>query len=304
MALLNPCSVTGRGSNTGVECGKTLGVPAGIIMVPANAKWSLADMQDFAAYIQTKIHAAASQRWYPVFTDLKNFEVTQDSDTQENFADGTNKMIRLGGYTLTFSFLEGGECLAKSLLSFNKKGYRFIVVDVDSQFKVRKNGDGSYSGLRVTDLYAPSPNLNTLAASYMNRIIASISVDEYIEKAEIFLNDTDLTELNGLLEVELSSVAAPTATKLTISAKTECAGTDLYDEYADALAVVDAWKVTDSTGADVAITAVAKNDTLKAWELTGAFTGTIKVSLVAPSVLQATPISVDGFESETLSITL
>lgn len=296
--LINPCDATSGVENTGFECAKSLSVPKGVILVPANASWSKTDMADPHAFFMGKIQAVRGTRFFPIFADLKDFAVTNVSDVTETFQDGTTKMIRLGGYTLAFTFADGGECLAKSLLSFNKKGYRMIVVDELGQFKVRANSDGTYSGLKVSDLYAAQPVNATFAISYKNVINANISVEEYIENSEIFKSDADLTELLGLLNVDVASLGAPTITKVTVGATTECAGSNLYDTYADALAVIGAWKITDSTGMPVTISAATKNTTVNGWDLTFATQAgkTLTVGLADTATLYALTSPVVGYE--------
>lgn len=296
MALIDICQTANTPKNSGSECGKALGNPKGIIAVPGNAKWNQSDMDtDFYAFIKTKMHTTASSRWYPFFQNLKNFEAPPESPQIETFADGTMKLVRLGSYNLTFSFADGGECGAKFLLSLNKKGYRFIIVDEDSQFKYRKNADGTFSGLKPSDLYSPGPDQKTPSAVFMNKLVANISVDEYVNKAEISKNDTDLTELVGLFDTKVTSAAAATTTKLKIAVNTICANTDLVALYDATLAVVGNFIVTNkATGAAVVCSAAAVVG--GHIELTGVFASasTFTVALAAASVLKAAGI--EGYE--------
>ncbi len=304
MALIKACS-SGNVLNTGFECSELLDVPAGVIMVPGTAKWTQANMQDFPAFVKQKLHTTKSDRWYPVFSDLVNFEVNKESDQVENFANGTSKLTRLGAYGFTLSFAEGGECLAKALLSFNKMGYRPILIDVASRFKVRKNIDGTFSGLKVSDLYGGSPDLTTFDASFKNKLIMSITVKEYIQNAAIFQDASDLTDFIGLLDVDLVSAAAATTTKLTVKASTDCGGTDLYDMFKTQLAVPTAWKVSKA-GAAIVPTAVATNDMLKAWEITvAAQTSGDILSVSGADASVWLGLNVEGYEAaQAISITI
>lgn len=304
MALIESC-VGDTGDNTGYECGKALGPLAGVIMVPASAKWEKSDMDDFAAFIQVKMHAVPSQRWYPVFSDLVNMEPTKEADNITTFASGSTKMNRLGAYTMTLSFSEGGECLAKALLSFNKKGYKPILVDTDSQFKVRKNSDGTYSGLNVYDMYSPGPDVQTFDAPFLNKIYMSISVKEFVQSASIFKNDTDITDLLGLLDVEATQTAAATTTVLKVGFKTICGGTDLYDDYADELAFASAFVVKE--GATVITpSGVAKDTVNHGWSLTVATQTSGDILVVSGSSAAAwETLGVVGYEpTQSVTITI
>lgn len=271
MALEEKCDSATQVGNSGVGAGCKLDVPAGIIAVPKAAKWTAANMADFYAYIQTMIHAVKPSRWYPVFSNLVNIEIAKEGDTIITRANGSRKMTRLGGYSFTYSFADGGECLAKFLMSLNKAGYAFIYVDVQSRFKVRKNADGTYSAPRADDLFSPGADLETFDAEFMNKLIGYVTAEEWIMKSDIFKNTEDLTELIGLFDTVASSRAAATTTKVTVGFKTECDGVDLYDlpGIPDALAVAAAFSVRDNaTGTAVTVTAVAKNAAVKGWDLT------------------------------------
>jgi len=296
--LLNPCQDGGSIKNTGYECSEMLSVLVGGFAVPPSAKWTKAEMADPLEFFQSKIHEVKSKRFYPIFADLKNIEVAEGSDQTETYADGTTKMLHLAGYGITLTFADGGECLAKKLLSLNKKGYRFIPVDDNNQFKMRKNADGTYSGLKLTDLYGTRPELSTFAASYKNKLVMNVTLEEYITNAVIYKTDADLSDLMGLLDVDIESKAAAIATKVTVGATTECAGTDLYGLYADELAKPEAWKIQDATGTAVVATAVAKNASAGGWDLTFATQAgkTLSVGLADASVLAALEPAVTGYE--------
>lgn len=294
MSIINSCANESAGANTGVECGKSLAVLAGVILVPASARWTESDMENFYEFLMDKIHADASDRFYPIFADVKNYEATIDSDTTETYADGTSKLIRLGGYTHTLTLADGGECLAKTLMSFIGLGYRVVVVDKNSQFKVKKYSDGTYGGLKTTDINGGPSQFATFTTSYLNKFVFTITPEEYITKAEIFKNSEDLTELQGLLDVKITEAVSPTASKVTVKVLTECAGTDLYGLYADQLAVASAFVVKSASGSTKTVT-VAKNVTNKGFDLSGSFAEGDTVSLSDPSTLKG--LQVVGYET-------
>jgi hypothetical protein len=305
MALINPLAESLDVSNTGFEGSKQLEEIAGVILVPASAKWNAADMDDFPAFIEEKIHAAAADRWFPVFADLKNVEIGNESDTEESFPDGTKELIRLGGYNLMMSFKKGGEPLAKALIKLNNLDYRPIIVDKLSKFKVRLNADGTYSGLKTTDLGGGAPGLKTFAVSYMNKLRINISVDEFIKNAEILKDDSDLTELTGLIDCEVTEAAAATTTKLKVGVQTKDKETDLVallgDAWADATNFV-VYNVTDSTTvtpSGVAVVSGIVEITIAA-QTSG---DVVRVSGGTPAALLANDIS--GYEiTDSVSITI
>ena len=105
-------------------------------------------------------------------------------------------------------------------------------------------------------------------------------------------------ELFGCLDVELSS---PTLN--VVKAVEKISKVDMYDNYADELAVVGAWVATDSlTGRAIAISGVAKNTTYKGWTIThAAATGDTIITLASPDVLAGLNVgsaTAGGYEAE------
>lgn len=115
-----------------------------------------------------------------------------------------------------------------------------------------------------------------------------------------------LQDLTGLQDVVLYSTAARVTGVLHVGAKSDCGSVNMYDEYADALADVDAWEfVRDDTGAIVLPSAVVKDATLKGWTVTLtpntlAVAGSLR--MVGPTELAALTSPVIGFESDSLPL--
>ena len=112
--------------------------------------------------------------------------------------------------------------------------------------------------------------------------------------------------LKGLIDVYVEQVAV-TTTKITVKVLETMTKYDLYDSYSTTLASVPLWSLTKA-GASVTITGVAKNDALKAWELSlSAGTGAHVVNLAGTATLNAAGVGGPpdcGFESTSLTVTL
>lgn len=301
--LVNPCSVSAFSKNTGVECAKIISAFHMIDLAPVSAKWQASDLIGFDAYRQNKIHADKANRWYPIFGNkapVVDYEVNEEADKTETFANGTTKFISYGAYGITIHTDKGGWCLAQALLSFNKRGYGFIGYDAEDNLICRFNDDGTFSPLRPTDIYMPKPKLGTLTESYRNKMYISISPDEIIRRGQIFKATTSLLDQMGLLDVKVVSGAAATTTSITVKVLAECSEDDLFDLYADALAVVGAWVVKEGANT-ITVTGVTKNTGLKAWVLAFATQTTgdhLTADLATPAALKALTIPVTGYESE------
>jgi len=114
----------------------------------------------------------------------------------------------------------------------------------------------------------------------------------------VFDEDYDLAnDLYGVLGVELSSPAA-----WVVKAKEMITKTDLYDSYADALAVTGAWKATNAvTGAAIAVSTVVKDIVNKGWTITLATVTAADITLADPAALAALNVgssTAGGYETE------
>ena len=111
--------------------------------------------------------------------------------------------------------------------------------------------------------------------------------------------------LKGCLGVTLSAVTGG-AGVTNVKAITSISQTDMYDSYADALAVASAWVARDSSGIAVTISAVAKVPASKSWALTTT-TGVRTFELAdaaALVVLLVGSATKGGFESEPVEFTV
>jgi hypothetical protein len=294
-ALVSPYVPIGSGSNTGIEGDIALGILQGIVIVPKNAKWTAADMADPIAFFQGKIHGAAKARFFPVMEGIFKYEAAKESNTTEaNEVEGTTATLRNGGFNLTCTFEKGGMALAKKLSSFFNLGYSFIPMDKQDQFLLRKNSDGTYSGLRTSDMNSDIA-MATPTTKFKNIVTVSLSHDELIKSSEMFKSDTSLSDLVGLIDVKLTDAGGSTTTKLKVGVETLGAGTDLVAQFDTALAVPGNFIVTKkSDGTHPAITAAAVVG--GHIELTGTFTSAsvYTVALAAASVLFGA--NIQGYE--------
>lgn len=103
-------------------------------------------------------------------------------------------------------------------------------------------------------------------------------------------------ELFGCVDLRLS-----TPSSFVVKANVAISNLDMYDEYADALAVVGAWEMKNAiTGAVVPITSVVKNPTYKGWTILPNATP-CDIKTVNPAALAALNVgstTSGGFETE------
>lgn len=217
MALINPCSISSTPANTGSECNDALKATALLIMLPKNATWGDADLEDFTTFIQSKIHASPANRWFPIFGSsqpVRNITESNENDVTESMEDGSVSFVRYGMYNRTYVTDEGGMCLAKSLMDM-KRDYSFIEVDIEGQVAMQKkvvNGVNVYSGFQTNLAYAPAAILATLKTVFKIQFMLSFNPMIYIKNGHVLKPDAseDLLSLRGLYDVTTYKAAAYT----------------------------------------------------------------------------------------------
>lgn len=313
MALINPCNIAATSSNTGTECSDALRATAMIILVPKKAFWAESDMTDFTSYIDTKIHAAAGSRWYPLFgsaAPVRGINSSNEADVIETLDDGSKQFIRRGYYNREFLTTDGGMCWARHLFGIIGSNYGFIEVDIDGKVAMKENVDGTFGPFPLALAYAPSPDLADLKTSYKNKFMLSFSPNDYIKRGKVFASDSteDIIDLKGLLDVSIAAGDAATTTAIYVTVETVCGQTDLCELYsgtgAGHIAQVSNFVVKNADGSANTPASAVMQGTNQV-KLTGTYaTGTnITVALAAPSVLKTNGI--EGYEGiNTLTIAI
>jgi len=307
-ALVSACKKGLSIKNMRSECNDSMGPTARLIAVPPGAFWQKSDMTDFTTYVQERLHDVKGARWYAFFgpdVPIRRITTNKESDVLFTADDGTQIFIRYGVLNRAFGTTEGGLCFAAALMTLNKSGYSFIEIDNANQVMFRKNTDGTYSALKSTFVYSPSPDLADFKNPGFTNFSYSIKPEEYVQNGVIFQADDDsLLDLLSLADTAVTDATGSSATKLKIGVETLCGETDLVALLGAPLAAVGNFIVTlKSTGAVQTITAAAIVS--GHIELTGTFTSAAvyTVALAAPSVLLAAGI--EGYEgTESVDITI
>jgi len=295
-ALVKACDVSVSLKNTGIECSSAMGPTAMIIAVPSGLKWTSSDLTDFAAYIQTKMHAAAASRVYPLFGNqapIRTIQVNDSDDVVQTYDDGSEDFIRSGFANRVFETNKGGLCYASALRSFIGSGYAFLEIDKEGNIAMKKNADGTYSGFPCV-MGGRTPAAATFTTKFQNRFGLSYDPTSYINNGVIMTGAEDILDYTGLLDVVLSSAGAATTTTLKIAIATECAETDLVDLLGADIAQVANFIVTEGGVVITPSAAVIENGYVKLTIAAQTSADVIRVALAAPSVLKTNGI--EGYE--------
>lgn len=314
MATINAIQCGTDAKNTGIcNCFLDPKLITGAILIPKTRVLSQAEIDDIQDTLEDLTLATKANRIFPI----QNFvSVTDNSEdpTNQTFGYGSIEPVREGNYNLVFQFRQGGLNLSNNLRSFNGLTAKYAVLFIENQntligtSKADVNGADGIAGVPLEVLYTFPWKVNdgTNLASYRIQFgFRPEYVNENIAFARIDTTTYMLTELTGLEDIVLTQGTLSEANDtVLITAKTDCGSTDLYDLYADELNTATAWVVKNADGDTITVT-VAKDADAKGWVLTYStdeITNNDTVTLAAPSVLAAAPISVVGYEANTVTL--
>ena len=301
-AAISPYNLSIKRANTGLDYFTNMGATSMIILCPKRATWTDSDLADFTGFLTTKFHTTPSARFYPLFgaaSPIRQISNNKESEVIQTFDDGSQAFIRYGKFSRTLSTSEGGIALGQSMATFIGTNYAFIEVDNKNQVAFMKNVDGTYSGFPVNLAYAPLPDLADFKSSYLNHYLLNFNKEDYIDKGYIRLC-YGITDLNGLIDVDVVSKGAATTTVIKVGVLSDDASTDLFTLYPNELAKPAAWVVTKkSDGTIVTLTSAPINNTTGGWDLTGTFTSTAQyvAALASPAILSTLVPPVKGYET-------
>lgn len=306
--------------NTGVcDCYFDPKLIEGAILVPKNKVFTAEELSDenILATLQALVTAAKAIRIFP-FGPFEAITDNTEEPTEQTFGYGNSVPVREGKYNWIFQFIQGGVTLSNNLRTFNYLNSKYSAIFIDASQNVMigskkkdVNGQNGLAGVPLTKLYTfpwKAPDGTNVTSYRIQFGFSPIYVNQLLAFRKIDPEILYLPDLVGLENVELEVLAAEDgADVITIGASTDC-GADMADEFSTELEEVTAWIWKDAAGAVKTITDVTYNPELKGWDITtsdpdGAEDGDT-ITMAAPTVLAAPPISVAGYESDTVTLDL
>lgn len=289
---------TNIGGNTGIgPKSSTIGFIKSIIFVPAGKQYPTSSIAAFKAMIEADIIADSPfDRAYP----LGNFVKPTDSSTKpvtETFPEGSIAIVNNGFYDIEWQFLKGGLGLSIAMQKANGRNWWAFLIDDQATVRGVDAGVGFMTGINPNLAFTPPAVLNTgtnvaVYSTRLNFTPNQLGVDGcFID----FTQDGGLnylTQLNGLLDVNVYQALARASGVLKVGALASFGIIDLHTEFAADLAVTDAWQVRNkATKKPIAITSVADDPTDGGWTITvptsdpnySAGAGDIEVNLAGPT---------------------
>lgn len=312
--------------NTGVgTCSLALQTVAGAFLVPADFVIDEAGAADLFDTLQAAAKASKRNRIYPVHRFVQVTNNSEDKTTQ-SFGYGGLAVVREGFYNWLLQYVDGGLCLHNRLRSHNGKAKAVLFYDAQGVIFGRsvllpanpaliepepKYGLG---GIPLEYFWAnpwtPNDGSNVMATA-----VQFVFKPKYINEELGYIQaNFDLEGVKGLGGVVLSEAVAKAANVLTVAANYGCSfepdGADFFEDFEADLADDALWKVTTSSGLEIAITSVAADAANRAFTITldaldpnYSATAPLKVSLVSPAEMEtAGADALSLYESNVLSI--
>lgn len=304
MAIINvPIGcVTGAGNTAIPSCGVSIDHLKGLFLCFDGFEIPNASLTDFAtalAYLQTKTLAAnLLERLYPL-SIIEGCTNNTAAPEKKNSGYGNTQYTAEQPHQFELELENVGIEYFKRLRRWNgRKDLK--VYWIDTEF---------IGGHQTSTGFAPIE-----ASLFVKQVMPGNIADYTKYMADLELKNpkslTDLldtiaipegydleSEVNGVTGISLTSPAA-----WVVKAQAAISKEDLYDKYADALAVTGAWKATNAlTGAIIAVSTVVKSAANKGWTITLATVTAADITLADPAALAALNVgssTAGGYESE------
>lgn len=266
-----------------------------------------ADWPTFLAALQdASIAALPMSRVYPIHHFNALTDSTPAPETKTSGYGNTVAVIEKP-HTFEIELEDFGILYGAELRKFNDK-LNLRAFFVTPQWVGGELADTEFQGFEVS-VKLKQPKIGNVAdyTKYMLdiQIVDPVALSENLNTVPITKGVKLRNVLKGCLAVNLTS-----ADGSIVKAVTAISKTDMYDNYADALAVVGAWKaVKASDGTEVTITAVTKEVAAKGWSFASAYTGDVIITLADPTALAGLTAAIGtktagGFESDSVTVTL
>ena len=251
-----------------------------------------------AAMLEVRGTANKVYPW-PVINEA---ERTTGDPTTGSMADGLEVTLLDPTPKQTLRNGKVGPAQNQAMCAFNGFNGRFYFVDSFNRlvYKIKDNNGGK--GFALGDLYTTPPEPgNTASINAVNTRLSFASADEFkLGAIGLLQRDFNVADLINLEDIQIVEKAAQASNVFTIGGKGVYSGADIYTAYKTALNNTARWVMKRlDTGATLAATGIATDDTNKGWDLTmdntvytGLPSGTkISINIADPATLDAAGVS-------------
>jgi predicted regulator of amino acid metabolism with ACT domain len=309
------CGSSGLSNTGGIECDVSRGVLDRILVYNgAVPTASYSDSDTFLSYLVTasKKSRTDSGKIFP-FPSAQEIADKSEANTEGSLGLGFKTILREGLPSYEFKVFAGMVQL-KALRKMNNKTIRIFEYDRNKNIWGTSVGT-SFKGFQAK-IFVTGGKIATgtnVEEGIVTITVSILDASEYLDNAYFMPIDGNISDISGLMDIDLVELAAHTSNAYKVGARVKSSQMggfiNMYDNFSDLLALATNWKATvKSTGADLAITTVAKDAALKGWTVTFDSTAfaalpansQIIVEFVAPETLDAADVV--GVESVPLTV--
>lgn len=310
MSNLNKTDCLPGGANTGIgKCFLDIKAMIGFFLLAPGTVFSAAQLAS-ATTLKAALDALTivdpSLRAYPIH-NIVSWTDSSSAEAKQTFQDGTVRVSNDGKYDWVGQYLKGGACLNMSLHKFNNSSFDVLFYDQNGTLYGWKVGD-TLQGIPLDLLYVPKFKVDDFTNATVYAV--ELGFDPFYMNNELgfFAKSTNRTTWNTITGIQNVALEASRALGvINVTASTGCAGSDMHDLYATALAVVGAWVAKNAlTGALITITTVTSSST--GWVLTlntsdpDYTAGDVTISMATPIALAA--LQVAKYESNVITVAI
>lgn len=319
MAELNIFQCVTNGDNTGaINCDFDFKDIASAFATNANKEFDAAEIEAMVATLQGLSKADdPGDRVYPMGKFIDITDNSTDNQTEET-GKGVVIPVRDGKPIYDFR-LAVSTCGWKKLRAkfHNKaKNFRFILVDpAMNAIAGVKTASGGFAGCTLEQLIVKQYKFPTGSTGSNVMITMGWESVKDLEDLAIITFGSDVKVMNlvsGLLDFSLNIFTAITAGGMVeIKALGPCGMENIYDDWSTSLSQSTAWVATNTlTGLPIAVTGVVLVPGKKIFQVTmdtsdpnyPASAAYLTLSAAAPSVLEAAPINMPGYEGGSVQV--
>jgi len=213
------CSTTGYTGQNYCDKNSRFGKPTGIMFAIDGHTNIAADFLLQASWEDD----VQNQQVFPLH-NMKSFEDLSTEPTYKDYDDGSRKLMEQGDYRFAAHF-DLNECVKKQLLNFRgfQEGIYLIYGDV---IRGRTIDSGvNIVPIRLEDINIEKAMLPTMSEREVVKVVVDLKSDKDLNEYDYSRKMAwDVSDVDGLTEVDLSVVAGATASAIVVDVTADCGG--------------------------------------------------------------------------------
>lgn len=271
--MANVCGTLG--ANTGKpSCDVALG-SIKYLLLTQGKEFTSSDLTDAttakAAILAAMKEVRGTSNKVYLFPYVNESEDGTGDPVRGTLADGFEKTLLdpIPKYTIRGGSV--GYAQNQAMCAFNGFSGKAFIIDSNNRLAYRITSSDGGKGFGVGDVYTNAPKFaNTATINTVQTRISFSSNDEFkLPAIGLVQLDFNIADLINIEDVQIVEKAAQASNVFTLGGKSVYSGSDIYTAYKTALNATARWVVKNAaTGATIALTSVATDDTNAGWDIT------------------------------------